>query len=63
MDMQRIFSGSWSFSDIHPTSYVAAIFLLAYPAFTSDFFTYQIFTLLGFLSFQVVNLLEFVYIN
>lgn len=42
MDMRRLFSGSWSFSDIHPASYIAAVFLLAYPAFTSDFFTYQI---------------------
>ena len=42
MYMQRLFSGTWSFSDIHPTSYIVAVFLLAYPAFTSDFFTYQI---------------------
>ena len=42
MDVRRLFSGSWSFSDIHPTQYVVAVFLLAYPAFTTDFFTFQI---------------------
>jgi len=42
MNVRRLFSGSWSFSDIHPTLYVVAVFLLAYPAFTTDFFTFQI---------------------
>lgn len=42
MDSKRLFSGSWSFSDINPAIYIIGIFLLAYPTFTTDFFTYQI---------------------
>ncbi len=42
MDAQRFFSGRTSFTDIHPAKLVVVIFLLAYPTFTSDFFTYQI---------------------
>lgn len=42
MDTRRLFSGSFSFTDIHPAKLVIAVFLLAYPSFTSDFFTFQI---------------------
>jgi len=37
-----LFSGDSPLSRLHPGTVVAALFLLAYPAFTSDFFTYQI---------------------
>ena len=37
-----IFSGGVSWSELHPATVVAVVFLLAYPSFTSDFFTVQI---------------------
>ena len=37
-----IFSGGVRWSDLHPATVVAVVFLLAYPGFTSDFFTVQI---------------------
>lgn len=42
MATQGLFSGDSLLTRIHPATLVAALFLLAYPAFTSDFFTYQI---------------------
>lgn len=42
MDVRRFFSGSWSFDDVHPAAYLVAIFVLAYPGFATDFFTFQI---------------------
>ncbi len=42
MREQRWFSNSWSDSGIHPGIIVVAVFLIAYPWFTSDFFTFQI---------------------
>lgn len=42
MDARRLFSGNAGLSDIHPAKILAVIFLVAYPTFTSDFFTYQI---------------------
>lgn len=42
MDSRRFFSGNFSFSDIHPAAIVALLFLIAYPSFASDFFTFQI---------------------
>jgi len=42
MDTRRLFSGSVSFADVHPAVVVIAVFLLAYPTFASDFFTFQI---------------------
>jgi len=37
-----LFAGDSPLSRLHPAAVVVALFLLAYPAFTSDFFTYQI---------------------
>lgn len=42
MDARRLFSGQVSLSDFDPAKLLVALFLLAYPAFTGDFFTYQI---------------------
>ena len=42
MDVRRIFSGDAAFSDIHPAKLLVVLFLLAYPMFASDFFTFQI---------------------
>ena len=42
MDARRLFSGEFSLTDIHPAKLVVVVFLLAYPTFTTDFFTYQI---------------------
>jgi len=42
MDARRLFSGDFALSELHPAAVIAAVFLLAYPAFTSDFFTFQI---------------------
>ncbi|MCC3305258.1 branched-chain amino acid ABC transporter permease [Sneathiella sp. HT1-7] len=42
MDSRRLFSGSISFKDIHPAVLIAAVFLLAYPSFATDFFIFQI---------------------
>jgi len=42
MDSRQLFSGGFSLSDIHPAKLALAVFLIAYPAFSSDFFTYQI---------------------
>lgn len=36
------FLGSFSFSQVKPAAVLALLFLLAYPAFASDFFVYQI---------------------
>lgn len=40
--MKRLFSGDWSFGDIPPVYYVLIVFLIGYPFFSSDFFTFQI---------------------
>jgi branched-chain amino acid transport system permease protein len=42
MDIRRLFSGNVSISEIHPAKIILAVFLIAYPSFTSDFFTFQI---------------------
>lgn len=42
MNSRRWFSGTLSETGLHPSILVVAIFLLAYPGFTSDFFTFQI---------------------
>ena len=42
MDARRLFSGSFSFAEIHPAVLVTIVFLLAYPTFASDFFAFQI---------------------
>lgn len=42
MDSRRLFSGTASIADIHPAILLAAVFLIAYPAVASDFFTFQI---------------------
>ncbi|WP_421875176.1 branched-chain amino acid ABC transporter permease [Pacificispira sp.] len=42
MDTRRLFSGDFSFKDIHPAKLALAAFLIAYPTFATDFFTYQI---------------------
>lgn len=36
------FSGDFSVKRLHPATLVTALFLLAYPAFSSDFFTFQV---------------------
>lgn len=42
MATRGFFSGAGNWTEIHPAKIVVAVFLLAYPTFTSDFFTYQI---------------------
>jgi len=42
MDSRSLFSGRVSVTDIHPAILLTAVFLIAYPAFASDFFTFQI---------------------
>ncbi|MDZ7839897.1 MAG: branched-chain amino acid ABC transporter permease [Gammaproteobacteria bacterium] len=42
MDSRSLFSGDSVLSRVHPAAVVAAVFLIAFPAFSSDFFTYQI---------------------
>lgn len=42
MDARRLFSGNISVSDVHPAVILAVVFFVAYPAFASDFFTFQI---------------------
>ena len=42
MDARRLFSGGFSFADIHPGVAVTVVFLLAYPSFAPDFFVFQI---------------------
>jgi len=42
MDSRRLFSGDFSITEFHPAAVLTAVFLLFYPAFTSDFFTFQI---------------------
>lgn len=42
MQSRNWFGGDSPLSGIHPAQWLVALFLLAYPAFTSDFFTYQI---------------------
>ena len=37
-----IFSGGVRWSDLHPATVVTVVFLIAWPSFTSDFFTFQI---------------------
>src|SRR3546814_10891492 len=41
-DQRSLFFGSGPLAQIHPAAWLAGIFLLAYPSFASDFFTYQI---------------------
>lgn len=42
MDTRRLFSGGFSWTDIHPAKLIVVAFLIAYPAFSSDFFIFQI---------------------
>jgi len=42
MDARRLFSGSISLDDVHPAAIAAALFLLVYPSFASNFFIFQI---------------------
>ncbi len=42
MDARRLFSGEFRLAELHPAKLLAALFLLAYPLFATDFFTYQI---------------------
>ena len=42
MDSRRLFSGDSPLSRVHPGILVAGVFLLAYPTFASNFFTFQI---------------------
>ncbi len=42
MDSRRFFSGNVSIAELHPALVITAVFLVAYPSFTSDFFTFQI---------------------
>ncbi len=42
MNSKRWFAGTLSENGVHPGVLVVAIFVLAYPGFTSDFFTFQI---------------------
>lgn len=42
MSSRRLFSGDFSVTDLHPAVVLTAVFLLFYPAFASDFFTFQI---------------------
>ena len=37
-----LFSGGLSWSDLHPAKVAAVVFLIAYPGFASDFFTFQV---------------------
>ena len=37
-----MFSGEFRISRVHPAAVVTVLFLVAYPAFASDFFTFQI---------------------
>ena len=41
-ERENFFYGITTFSDIHPWKILVIIFLIAYPGFTSDFFTFQI---------------------
>ncbi|WP_340117822.1 branched-chain amino acid ABC transporter permease [Pelagibius sp. 7325] len=42
MDRRSLFFGSSPLSQVHPAVWLVAVFLLAYPTFASDFFTFQI---------------------
>jgi len=42
MFWNRLFSGSYSWSDISPFTAIVVVFLLAYPFFANDFFIFQI---------------------
>ncbi|MBO0333253.1 branched-chain amino acid ABC transporter permease [Sneathiella sp. CAU 1612] len=42
MDSRRLFSGSFSLKNIHPSVLITAVFLVAYPSFATDFFIFQI---------------------
>ncbi len=42
MDSRSLFSADSVLSRVHPAAVVVAVFLVAFPAFSSDFFTYQI---------------------
>ena len=39
---RSLFFGSGPLSQVHPAAWLAGLFLLAYPSFASDFFTFQI---------------------
>jgi branched-chain amino acid transport system permease protein len=41
-DRRSLFFGSGPLSQVHPAAWLAGLFLLAYPSFASDFFTFQI---------------------
>lgn len=42
MAARSMFSGEFRISRVHPAAVVTVLFLVAYPAFASDFFTFQI---------------------
>lgn len=42
MDSRGVFSGNFSFGRLHPAAVIAALFVVAYPSFASDFFIFQI---------------------
>jgi branched-chain amino acid transport system permease protein len=42
MDARRLFSGETSWTEVRPGLVITIVFLLAYPSFASDFFTFQI---------------------
>ena len=42
MDRRSLFFGSGPLAQVHPAALLAGIFLIAYPSFASDFFTFQI---------------------
>jgi branched-chain amino acid transport system permease protein len=42
MDRRSHFFGSGPLARVHPAAWLVAVFLLAYPTFASDFFTFQI---------------------
>lgn len=42
MDRRSLFFGNSPLGQVHPAALLAGVFLLAYPAFASDFFTFQI---------------------
>lgn len=42
MDSRRLFSGQTAITDLHPGILLIGVFLIGYPGFASDFFTFQI---------------------
>jgi len=42
MDQRSLFFGNGALARVHPAAWLVAVFLLAYPTFASDFFTFQI---------------------